>query len=273
MEDYACESKQYGGLPMDDLFGGLIGAVVSGELRATTLIGVPIEISAIVASPLGIADAAAELFLRLRQVVNLENSDPPEVAIKQERERAALVFHAVNRFIGRTWHDPGHLEVQRYFTILGCRMLQLNDGVSHPMWSVSSTGKGKKPDTYELWDGRRWVCSAYECYLRSGMRRHAAARRIAKDLDNRPLRRLVHKATEAKLRKPGNIDDAKMADSIISWHKDFRDSTVPDFVRPWWPAIIEIIERDQPTTPELFSFANASLNLARKTAVKVALPT
>jgi hypothetical protein len=142
------------------------------------------------------------------------------------------------------------------------------------MWNVSSTGKGKKSDAYELWDGRRWVCAAYECYLRSGMPRRAAADRIAKDRENRPLRRLVHKATETKLRKPGNIDDAKMAASVKSWHKEFRDNTVPDSVRQLWPRIIEIIEGHQPTTPELLrSFADANLKLARKTAAKVALPT
>jgi hypothetical protein len=65
---------------MDDLLGGLIGGAVSGELGATTPIGVPTEISAIVASPEEIADAAAALFLRLRHVVNTENTAPPEVA-------------------------------------------------------------------------------------------------------------------------------------------------------------------------------------------------
>jgi hypothetical protein len=221
---------------MDDLLGGLIGAAVSGELGAMTRIGAPTEISAILASPEEIADAAAALFLRLWQVVNLENAAPPdaappdaappdaappEVAIKQERKRAWFVFDALMRFIDTAWRDPGRLEVQRYFLLFGCRMLQLNDGVSHPMWSVSSTGKGKKADPYELWDGRRWVCAAYECYLRSGMFRPAAAHRIAKDRENRPLRRLVHKATETKLRQPGKIDDAKMAKSVKSWHKEF----------------------------------------------------
>jgi hypothetical protein len=262
------------GVAMDDLLGGLIGSAVSGELGATTPVGAPREISAIVASPEKIADAAAALFLRLLQVVNVENTAPPEIAIKQERERAALAFEAINRFIGTAWHDPGRLEVQRYFLLLSHHLLQLNDGVSHPMWSVSSTGKGKKPDAFELWDGRRWVCAAYECYLRCGMSRHAAAHRIAKNRENRPLRRLVHKATETKLRKPGNIDDAKMADSVISWHKEFRENNVPDSIRQLWPATIEIIENHQPTPPELLrSFADVSLKLARKTAAKVALPT
>src|SRR5215471_16210862 len=67
-----------GALAMDDLLGGLIGAAVSGELGATP-IGVPTEISAILASPEEIADAAAALFLRLRYVVNTENTAPPEV--------------------------------------------------------------------------------------------------------------------------------------------------------------------------------------------------
>jgi hypothetical protein len=178
------------------------------------------------------------------------------------------------RFIETTWHDPGRLEVQQYFLSLGRGMLQLNDGVSHPLLNVSSTGKGKKDDACELWDGRRWVCAAYECYLRSGMSRHAAAHRIAKGRENRPLRRLVHKVTETKLRKPGNIDGAKMAASIISWHKEFRDNNVPDLVRQLWPDTIEIIEGYQPTTPELLrSFAVENLKLARKTAAKVALPT
>jgi hypothetical protein len=259
---------------MDDHLGGLIGSAVSGELAATAPIGTPTEISAILASPEEIADAAAALFLRLGHVVNLENMAPPEVAIEQERVRNALIFEAINRFIGTAWLDPGCLEVQRFFKILGARMLQLNDGVSHPTWSVRSTGKGKKSDAYEVWDGRRWACAAYECYLRSGMRRHAAAERIAKDRENRLLRRLVHKATETTLRQAGKIDDAKVAASVISWHKEFRDNTVPDFARQLWAAIIEIIEGYQPTTPELLrSFADKNLELARKTAAKVALPT
>jgi hypothetical protein len=88
---------------MDDLLGGLIGSAVTGELGATTPIGVPTEISAVVARPEKIADAAAVLFVRLRHIVNIvntENTAPPEVAIKQERERASLVFAAINRFIG-----------------------------------------------------------------------------------------------------------------------------------------------------------------------------
>jgi hypothetical protein len=259
---------------MDDLLGGLIGSAVSGELAATASIGAPTEISAILASPEEIADAAAALVLRLRHVVNLENTAPPEVAIKRDRERAALVFQAINHFIGTAWHDPGRLEVQRYFLLLACHMLQRNDGVSHPLMNVSRTGKGKKTDTYEVWDGRRWVCAAYECYLRSGMHCDAAAERIAKDRENRPLRRLVHKATETKLRQPGRIGDAKMVASVKSWHKEFRDNTVPDLVRQLWPTTIEIIEGHQPTTPELLrSFAVENLKLARKTAANVALPT
>jgi hypothetical protein len=254
---------------MDDLLGGLIGDAVSGELGATP-IGVPTEISAILASQEEIADAAAALFLRLRHVVNTENTAPPEVQIEQERKRVWRVCEAIIRFIDTAWRDPGRLEVQRYFLFLGCHMLQRNDGVSHPLLNVSSTGKGKKADAYELWDGRRWVCAAYECYLRSDMLRHAAAERIAKDRENRPLRRLVHKATETKLRK---IDDAKMAASVKSWHKEFRDNTVPDLVRQLWPDTIEIIEGHPPTTSEsLRSLAEKFLKLARKTAAKVALP-
>jgi hypothetical protein len=262
-----------GALAMDDLLGGLIGSAVSGELGATP-IGVPTEISAILASPEEIAVATAALFLRLRHVVNTENTAAPEVEIEQERKRAWRAFEAIIRFIDTAWLDPGRLEVQQYFLLLGCHMLQRNDGVSHPLLNVSSTGKGKKADAYELWDGRRWVCAAYECYLRSGMPRDAAAERIPKDRENRPLRRLVHKATETKLRKPGNIDDAKMAASIKSWHKEFRDSNVPGLVRQLWPDTIEIIEGHQPTTRELLrSSADGFLKLARKTAAKVALPT
>jgi len=172
---------------MDDLLGGLIGSAVSGELGATP-IGVPTEISAILASPEEIAVATAALFLRLRHVVNTENTAAPEVEIEQERKRAWRAFDAIIRFIDTAWLDPGRLEVQQYFLLLGCHMLQRNDGVSHPLLNVSSTGKGKKADAYELWDGRRWVCAAYECYLRSGMPRDAAAERIAKDRENRPLR-------------------------------------------------------------------------------------
>ena len=139
--------------------------------------------------------------------------------------------------------------------------------------NVSSTGKGKKADAYELWDGRRWVCAAYECYRRLGMSRRAAADRIAEDRENRPLRRLVHKATETRLRKPRHIDDAKMAASVKSWHKEFRDNNVPDLVRQLWPDIIEIIEGHPPRTSEsLPSLAEKFLKLARKTAAKVALP-
>jgi len=281
---------------MDDLLGGLIGAAVSGELGATP-IGVPTEISAILASPEEIADAAAALFLRLRYVVNTENTAPPEVGtsasavgalkpiagvetsqtqnkIEQERKRAWRVCEAIIRFIDTAWHDPGRLEVQQYFLSLGRHILQLNDGVSHPLLNVSSTGRGKKDDACELWDGRRWVCAAYECYLRSGMSRHAAAHRIAEDRENRPLRRLVHKVTETKLRKPRNIDDAKMAASIMAWHKEFRDNNVPNLVDQLWADTIEIIEGRQPTTPELLrSFADRCLQLARTTAAKVALLT
>jgi hypothetical protein len=143
-----------------------------------------------------------------------------------------------------------------------------------PLLNVSSTGRGKKDDACELWDGRRWVCAAYECYLRSGMSRRAATNRIAKNKENPPLRRLVHNVTETKLRKPGHIDSAKMAASIISWHKEFRDNNVPDLVRQLWPDTIEIIEGYQPTTPEpLRSLADQCLKLARKIATRVALPT
>ena len=258
---------------MDDLLGGLIGSAVSGELGATPF-GVPTEISAILASPEEVADAAAALFLRLRHVVNTENTAPPEVEIEQERKRAWRVCEAIIRFIDTAWHDPGRLEVQRYFLLLGCHMLQRNDGVSHPLLNVSPTGKGKKADAYELWYGRRWACAAYECYRRSGMSRHAAAERIAKDPENRPLRRLVHKATETKLRKPRHIDDAKMAAALISWHKEFTDNNVPDLVRQLWPDTIGIIEGHPPTTSEpLRSLAEKFLKLARKTAARVVLPT
>jgi hypothetical protein len=84
-------------------------------------LGVPPEISAILASPEEIAVATAALFLRLRHVVNTENTAPPEVEIEQERKRAWRVCEAIIRFIDTTWHDPGRLEVQRYFLLLDQR--------------------------------------------------------------------------------------------------------------------------------------------------------
>ena len=106
IEGYYFELETIAALAMDDLLGGLIGGVVTGEQGATTPVSMPPEISAIVASQEEIADAAAALFLRLLHVVNLENRAPPEVAIKKERERAALIFAAINRFIGTAWLDP-----------------------------------------------------------------------------------------------------------------------------------------------------------------------
>jgi hypothetical protein len=98
IEDCYCD-ETIGALAMDDLLDGLIGAAVSGELRATTPIGAPTEISAILASPEEIADAAAALFLRLRHLVNTENTAPPEVEIEQERK---AYDHAVAEMRGQT---------------------------------------------------------------------------------------------------------------------------------------------------------------------------
>jgi hypothetical protein len=223
----------------------------------------------VVSDPRVTLDAAATLFLTLQAIVRAEpaTDKPAEV---DEQLRAYSVLRAVNQFVSRAWLDANRVEVQRYLLDLAARFSQLEGGVRHRMFEAQPPGRsGAMPDTFEIWEARKFVCAAVECLKRGGASRAAAAKAIAGKQANKCLKRLIRGAHEQSADKATSEDLCK---AIISWHKLFQSGDALGPIQATWPHMLEIISRNGDAPREICeAMEQVSLEKARVAARKVFL--
>jgi hypothetical protein len=100
---------------------------------------------------------------------------------KAERTRSVKLLRAFNVFVERCWLDPRAIKARARLFNLATAIEQLNDGVTHPML-MKETRLGPKNDRHDVWNARKYVCAALECYVRG--RKLLAQRRQTSSLVN-----------------------------------------------------------------------------------------
>jgi hypothetical protein len=139
----------------------------------------PSPVRAVLVSPDAI-EAMGELFLSLERILTAECPAGIDAG-KAERTRSVKLLRAFNVFVERCWLDPRAIKARARLFNLATAIEQLNDGVTHPML-MKETRLGPKNDRHDVWNARKYVCAALECYVRG--RKLLAQRRQTSSLVN-----------------------------------------------------------------------------------------
>ena len=123
------------------------------------------------------------------------------------------------------------------------------------------------PDTFEIWDARKFVCAAVECLKRGGASRAEAAKAIAGKRANKRLKRLIKgRARTVSGQKPPSKIYVKASYRGISYS---RAATLSGQYKPLGRICWKIISRDGDAPREIWvAMAEVSLEKARVAARK-----
>jgi hypothetical protein len=224
----------------------------------------PDPVRAIRVSPDAI-QAMGELFLSLERILTAECPAGIDAG-KAERTRAVKLLRAFNVFVERSWLDPRAVKARARLFGLATAIEQLNDGVTHPML-MKETRLGPKNDRHDIWNARKFVCAALECYVRSRkFTRAAAADFIASK--HQILKRLIRHATTDT---PSRASRKRLSGAILSWHQQFKQGEAIETVQSTWPNMLKILDEGKCRSAEWTARADFCLQMAREFASAIVL--
>ena len=182
------------------------------------------------ASPPDLLTATADLCARLQAISTAPR--PSAIAAElAERWRYIQMLRELSAFLKRVWLDRGRIQAGKQIYELCAALDQLEKGVAHPVFQPAATGKGGvKPDRFDIWDGRKWVCLAVECYIKAGETKSDAVAIMARK--NRDLKVLMRAGGKERHGLPG---------AILSWHRAFRDGTANKLAQSRWEEALQLV--------------------------------
>ena len=197
--------------------------------------------------------AIGELFLQLERILTAQPPPDMDAALAEQR-KTVRVLAAFSAFVSRSCPNLALKNaIGRFLLDHALRIDQLSNGVTHPTLTAA-TRPGRKFDTYDIWNARKFVCLILECLIRGRKySREQAAEIVASELPI--LQRLMRDATEAKItenRKPGakRAAQAELEHAILSWHSQFQQGTAPEITQGTWSAIRQLL--DFPASPTVW---------------------
>jgi hypothetical protein len=170
-----------------------------------------------------------EFLARLQQTMD----QPPNKAdpVRGERERLIRILAFLTRFVSRVSTSVRLRKTVNSFLLDQIHHLrQLNKGIQSPLYKAKIQA-GSPPDRYEIWNARRYVVAALECYLlaKPNVKPDDAIRSIAQQ--NPSLKRLIRNATvDAETR----FRNVQLGSAIKRWRKSFKEGTAPHDVQEDW---------------------------------------
>src|SRR5262245_24941043 len=168
-----------------------------------------------------------EFLAKLQQTMD----QPPNEAgpVRGERERLIGILALLTRLISRVSTSARLRKTVNPFLIDQIRHLrQLNEGIQSPLYKAKIRA-GSPADRYEIWNARRYVVAALECYLlaKPNVKHDDEIRKMVQK--NPCLKRLIrHATTETRSR---NI---QLQSAIKRWRKSFKEGTAPKDVQESW---------------------------------------
>jgi hypothetical protein len=190
-----------------------------------------------------------------------------EDRVKKERKRFIGILALLTRFVSRVSPSARLRQDVNLFLIDQIHHLrQLDDGIQPPLYRAGSR-VGSPADRYEIWNGRRYVVAALECYLRA----HPTAKprdEIAKIAQkNSCLKRLIRNATsEARFR------NVQLESAIKRWRKSFREGSAPNEIQESWNMTYGSLSEKAYSTDRWVTAGNKSLKQACAIAQRITLP-
>ena len=177
---------------------------------------------------------------------------------------AILTF--LTRFISRVATARLRRTINSFLMDQIQHLRQANKGIQSPLYKAK-TRAGSPADRYEIWNSRRYVVAALECYLLANPNAKAddEIRKIAQA--NPILKRLIRDATtETRFR------NAQLESSIKRWRKSFQQGTAPDDVQESWNRDYQSMLQKDRSSAEWKSAGNNLLKDACQRARQIILP-
>src|SRR5215472_7206455 len=154
-----------------------------------------------------------EFLARLQQTMDQppNKSDP----VRGERERLIAILVLLTRFISRV-SVPVRKTVNPFLMDQVHHLRQLDKGIQSPVYKARSRA-GSPADRYEIWNARRYVVTALECYLlaKPNVKPDDEIRSIAQK--NPRLKRLIRNATTET-----RFSNVRLQSAIKRWRKSFN---------------------------------------------------
>jgi hypothetical protein len=204
-----------------------------------------------------------EFLARLQQTMD----QPPNEAdpVWGERQRLIGILASLTRLVSAV--SPRLRRKVNSFLIDQIHHLrQLNDGIQSPLYKAK-TRAGSPADRYEIWNSRKYVVAALECYLlaKPSVKPDEVMRKIAQE--NPCLKRLIRNATaETRFR---NI---QLQSAIKRWRKSFKEGTAPHDVQESWNRDYQSIVKKERSPSEWMAAGNNLLKDACRRARRIILP-
>jgi len=206
-----------------------------------------------------------EFLARLQRTMD----QPPNKADPEqgERERLIGILTWLTKFISRVSTSARLRKTVNPFLIDQIHHLrQLNEGIQSPLYKAKIRA-GSPADRYEIWNARRYVVAALECYL--------LAKPTAKPDDlimkiaqkNPSLKRLLRNATtETRSR---NI---QLQSAIKRWRKSLKEGTAPKDIQESWDRDNRYMSAKDYSPSEWMAAGNNLLENACARARRIILP-
>ena len=223
------------------------------------------QTAAVLASGSEVLAATADLCVRLQRISTAQRPSKVDPALAEpidpalaERRRYIRMLHEISLFLKRVWIDTGRLQAEDRIFQLCAALDQLGDGAVHPVLRPPTTGRpGVKPDRFDVWNGRKWVCLALECYIKAGTKKSDAVKLIARK--NSGLKAFIRVGT--------GKDRGGLAKAILSWHRAFYDGTANELAQSSWGEARQlVIEPPAASAEEWLNRAQIFLTKANEAA-------
>jgi hypothetical protein len=207
-----------------------------------------------------------EFLARLQRTMDQPSNEADPV--QGEREKLIGILTWLTRFISRVSTSARLRKTVNSFLIDQIHHLrQLNKGIQAPLYSKAKIGAGSPADRYEIWNARRYVVAALECYLRAkpNVKPDDVIRKIAQE--NPCLKRLIRNAT-AKRR----FRNAQLEGAIKRWRKYFKEGIARDDIQESWNRDYQSMCRKERSPSEWKTAASKLLKDACRRARRIILP-
>ena len=204
-----------------------------------------------------------EFLARLQQTMDRPPNRADPALGEREKLIAILVF--LTRFISgvsmrvRKTVNPFLMDQVHH-------LRQLDKGIQSPVFKAKSR-PGSPADRYEIWNARKYVVAALECYLLAepNAKPDDEIRKIAQK--NPYLKRLIRNATtETRFR------NVQLESAIKRWRKSFKEGTAPKDIQGSWNRDNQSLSKKEYSPSGWTTAGNNVLRSACDRARRIILP-
>jgi hypothetical protein len=206
-----------------------------------------------------------EFLAKLQQTMD----QPPNKAdpVRGERERLIGILAFLTKFISRVSTSPRlRKTVNSFLRDQIHHLRQLNKGIQSPVYKAKIRA-GSPADRYEIWNARRYVVAALECYLlaKPNVKLDDEIRKVAQK--NPCLKRLLRNATTET-----RFSNVQLQSAIKRWRKSFNEGTAPDDIQESWNRDNRDMSKKERSPSGWMAAANNLLKDACDMARRIILP-